>query len=173
MFEAPKSSHLINSWKSLGIGFVAVAIVVIGLIALSMSGDNKPVELVGVIRAGDPMFDWYRGYLKLENPKIQMGKSFTGSRMVMFSATIRNGGEKMLDVVEVQLSLFNQDQLVWETVRTPIRPEKRHYTPAIDPLEGRGFTLYMEEIPEKWHATNAEIDLYGFRFKSSESTMIF
>lgn len=169
MFEVPKRSYSINFWKSLVIGFLVVAIVVIGLIALSVSGDNETVEIVGVIRAGDPMFDWYRGYLKLENPKIQMGKSFTGSRMVMFSAIIRNGGEKMVDVVEVQLSLFNDDQLVWKTVRTPIRSEKSNYTPAIEPLEGRGFTLYMEEIPEKWHATSAEIDLYGFRFESSES----
>ena len=169
MFEVPKRSYSINFWKSLVIGFLVVTVVAIGLIALSMSGDNETVELVGVIRAGDPMFDWYRGYLKLETPKIQMGKSFTGSRMVMFSAIIRNGGEKMVDVVEVQLSLFNSDQLVWKTVRTPIRPEKSNYTPEIEPLEGRGFTLYMEEIPEKWHATNAEIDLYGFRFKSSEA----
>ena len=169
MFEVPKRSRSTNFWKSLVIGFLVVTVVAIGLIALSMSGDNETVELVGVVRAGDSMFDWYRGYLKLENPKIQMGKSFTGSRMVMFSAIIRNGGEKIVDVVEVQLSLFNSDQLVWKTVRTPIRPEKSNYTPEIEPLEGRGFTLYMEEIPEKWHATNAEIDLYGFRFKSSES----
>ena len=169
MFEVSKRARPTNFWKSLVIGFLVVAVVVIGLIALSMSGDNETVELVGVVRAGDSMFDWYRGYLKLENPKIQIGKNFTGSRMVMFSAIIRNGGEKMVDVVEVQLSLFNYDQLVWKTIRTPIRPERSNYTPEIEPLEGRGFTLYMEEIPEKWHATNAEIDLYGFRFKPSES----
>ena len=163
MFEAPEKSRSVDLWKSLVLGVLVVAIVVTGLIALLMTGDSTKVELAGVIRAGDPTFDWYRGYLKLEDPKIQMGKSFTGSRVVMFSAIIRNGGEKMVDVVEVELSFFNYDELVWKTVRTPIRPEPRnYYTPAIEPLEERGFTLYLEEIPKKWQATNAELDIFGF-----------
>ncbi len=169
MFEAPEKSRSVDLWKSLVLGVVAVAIVVTGLIALLMTGDSTKAELAGVIRAGDPTFDWYRGYLKLEDPKIQMGKSFTGSRVVMFSAIIRNGGEKMVDVVEVELSFFNYDELVWKTVRTPIRPEPRNYTPAIEPLEERGFTLYLEEIPKKWQATNAELDIFGFRFTSPGS----
>ena len=169
MFEAPEKSRSVDLWKSLVLGVLVVAIVVTGLIALLMTGDSTKVELAGVIRAGDPTFDWYRGYLKLEDPKIQMGKSFTGSRVVMFSAIIRNGGEKMVDVVEVELSFFNYDELVWKTVRTPIRPEPRNYIPAIEPLEERGFTLYLEEIPKKWQATNAELDIFGFRFTSPGS----
>ena len=169
MFEAPEKSRSVDLWKSLVLGVLVVAIVVTGLIALLMTGDSTKVELAGVIRADDPTFDWYRGYLKLEDPKIQMGKSFTGSRVVMFSAIIRNGGEKMVDVVEVELSFFNYDELVWKTVRTPIRPEPRYYTPAIEPLEERGFTLYLEEIPKKWQATNAELDIFGFRFTSPGS----
>ncbi len=169
MFEAPEKSRSVDLWKSLVLGVLAVAIVVAGLIALLMIGGSKKVELAGVIRAGDPTFDWYRRYLELEDPKIQMGKSFTGSRVVMFSAIIRNGGEKMVDVVEVELSFFNYDELVWKTVRTPIRPEPGNYTPAIEPLEERGFTLYLEEMPERWQATNAELDIFGFRFTSPGS----
>ena len=138
-------------------------IAVLLILFLTPGAEEKP-ELMGVFRSGDSNYEWYRDYLDLRNPKVQMGKNMAGNRVVMFSAVIKNAGEKMLDVVEIELSFFNYEEPVWETVRIPIRPERSNYTPPIESLEERGFTLYIEDIPRDWLASHAEMELHGFRF---------
>ena len=100
--------------------------------------------------------------MDLESLQVQMSKSLSGNRLVIFSAIIENNGERTVDVVEVELSFFNYDKLISSVVRTPLRPGT--YTPPIQTFEKRGFTLYVEDIPPHWLAQNAEIAFHGFRF---------
>jgi hypothetical protein len=95
-----------------------------------------------------------------------MGLNFAGKRIVKFAGIVENGGERDIDVVEVKLSFFNYDEVVWETTRTPIRPGP--YTPPVRPLSERAFAFYSEEIPEGWKASHAEMSLAGFRFLESQ-----
>ena len=145
------------------------ALILIAVVALLIYDSRRPraesEELTGVIRAGDPMFDWYENYLRLEEDtlRIELGQNFAGQRMVMFSGVIDNGGERTVDVVEVKLVLFNYEEPVWEATRRPVQPGP--YTPPIPPLGRRSFTLYLGEFPDEWHAGNAEMSINGFRFR--------
>ncbi|MDA2936958.1 hypothetical protein MYX75_01675 [Acidobacteria bacterium AH-259-A15] len=171
MFEAqekqgPRSPIF---WKILVVSvFLFVGLAVLLVFTLEPGAKNK-VELTGVLRGGDPDYQWYGKYVKLKNPQIKMTRNFAGNRMVIFSGIIENNGEKTLDAVEVELNFFNYDQLVLKTTRTPIRPGPGTYTPPIEPLEQRGFTLYMENFPEDWLASRAEMAIHGFRFLSQPS----
>ena len=166
MFEPTEKSRSKNFWKVLICSFVLFAGVVAVLVFFLTPGAQGKTELTAVLRPGNSNYEWYNRYVSLKNPQIQMGKNIAGQRIVMFSAVIQNQGEKMLDVVEIEIKFYNYEELVWKTIRTPIRPERGNYTPAIEPLEERGFAVYIENIPEGWLASHAEMDMHGFRFVS-------
>jgi len=162
MFEQPQQKKSSLVWKIMPLALILFAILVAGAIYLTQFDQVELEELSGVLYKGDPNFDWYEKYVELTNPKIEMGLNFAGKRIVKFAGLIENEGEKTLDIVEVKLSFFNYDELVWETTKTPVRPGP--YTPAIPPLSNRSFSLYFEKIPEGWKASHAEMSLQGFRF---------
>ena len=164
MFETPTRSRTGLFWKvMLGVGF-AVGAAAVAAITFYESEPEEPAKpLTGILHRGDPDYDWYREHLDLKNTRKRMAKNLAGKRMAIFSGVVENNGEKTLDVVEVKLAFFNYDKHVWDTVRTPIRPGR--YTPPIDSLSQRGFTLAVQDIPKGWLATHAEMDIHGFRFK--------
>lgn len=146
------------------LSIVLFAGIIVLFVYLLQPGERVKVDLSGVLHEGDADYEWYEKYVELRDPKLQMGKNFAGSRMVMFAAVIENNGEKFLDVVEVELNFFNYEKLVWTTTRVPILPGTGSYTPPIEPLAQRGFTLYMDQIPSDWQASHAEMEIQGFRF---------
>lgn len=154
-------------WPIVGLSTLVFIGVVAALIILMRPQETTDIPLEGVLREGNGQYGWYEKYIQLKKPEIQMGQNFAGKRMVIFSGIIENGGERALDVVEVELKFFNYDKLVWRTRRIPIKPGR--YTPPIEPLQQRGFTLYMENIPEDWLASHAEMAVSGFRFAPGPS----
>lgn len=166
LFETVQTEKPNRLWKILPLAALVFAAIVALFFVLFQAKPVARDQITGTLRAGDPDFDWYSKYVSLRKPQVQMGKNFAGHRMVMFSGVIENNGEKALDVVEVKLIFFNYNTPVWETTRLAIRPGSGSYTPAIAPLEQRGFALYVQDIPEDWRATNAEMSLNGFRFKA-------
>ena len=162
MFEQRQTERNTLIWKVLPLALGVFAILVAAAIYLSTGEQVEVGELDGVFHKGDADYDWYSQYVELKNPKIEMGLNFAGKRIVKFAGLIENNGEKSLDVIEVKLSFFNYDELVWETTRTPIRPGP--YTPPVEPLSNRAFSFLMEKIPEGWKANEAEMSLEGFRF---------
>ncbi|MFQ5738552.1 MAG: hypothetical protein ACE5JX_06030 [Acidobacteriota bacterium] len=162
MFETrPKRDSTL--WKVLPLGALLFGALVLFFVYLGRSQQTSHEPLTGILREPSPDYRWYSKYVTLEKGGIKMGKNFAGKRMVMFAGVVDNGGEKSLDVVEVKLTLFNHDEPVWSAVRVPIRPGP--YTRPIPPLQKRGFTLYLEDIPGTWRATNAEMEISGFRFQ--------
>lgn len=166
MFEQPKRkgvSPLIKIMPVAVVIFVAIAGV---MIYLTQADQDQLPELSGVLHQGDPDYDWYRKYVELTNPKVQMGLNFAGNRMVILSGIVENGGERSLDVVELKVAFFNYEKLISEMTRTPIRPGR--YTPPIPPLSKRAFTFYVEKIPKNWGASHAEMSIAGLRFVQSK-----
>jgi len=162
VFESQEKARSPHFWKIIilaGLLFVAVT----GLVLFSLQqGVQEEAPLTGILHAGNPDYDWYGKYMGLDNPQVKMGKNFAGNRFVIFSAIIENNGERAVDVVEVQLSFFNYDELISSVIRTPLRPGT--YTPPIRTFEKRGFTISVEGIPPNWLAQNAEIAIHGLRF---------
>ena len=148
----------------MALAVVLFAAMVAAAVYLQGPAEREEIDLNGVVEAGNPDYEWYQKYVDLRDAKIKMGLNFAGKRMVIFSGIIENNGERALDVVQVDLSFFNYEKLVWKTMRTPIIPGSGGHTPPVEPLEQRGFTLYMENIPEGWLASHAEMAIHGFRF---------
>ncbi len=166
MFQTDTSAPNKEHWKIL---------VPVGLAAILLAGvvifmhEPKPrqrEELTGVLREGHSDYGWYREHVSLTRPRLQMAKNLAGNRMAIFSATIENQGERVLDVVEMKMTFFNYDTPVWETTRTPIRPGA--YTAPIEPMKKRSFTFYIQDLPRDWMASRAEMDINGFRFTASQ-----
>ncbi|GAB4111957.1 MAG: hypothetical protein Kow001_13680 [Acidobacteriota bacterium] len=164
MFQQTTRSPRSSWWKFLPVAVALAAGIAALVVYLGRSGAAPPEELSGVLRAGDPNFEWYSKYVELVSPKIEMGLNFAGNRILILSGVIRNQGEKVLDVVEIKVVFFNYENPVQETVRVPIRPGP--YTPPIPPLSDRAFSFYIEKLPEGWLASHAEMSIHGFRFKS-------
>jgi len=161
MFETPKTTKS-PAWKYLPIGG-GIFLLLAGL-AIYFSGirHQEPKEITGVLRAADDDFKWYKQYVELKDPRLSMSLNMAGKRMVTLSGVIENYGEKTLDVVEIKVVFFNYETPVWETERMPIQPGP--YTPPIPPLSKRSFTFFVENIPEDWLASHAEMSINGFRF---------
>ncbi len=162
MFESedkPRSPHF---WRIIAIAVVLFVAITGLLMFFLQQGVQEEAPLTGILHAGDPDYDWYGKYMDLESPQVQMSKSLSGNRLVIFSAIIENNGERAVDVVEVELSFFNYDTRISSVIRTPLRPGT--YTPPIRTFEKRGFTLYVEDLPPNWLAQSAEIAILGFRF---------
>jgi hypothetical protein len=166
MFQQTSRSPRSAWWKFLPLAVALCAGIAALVVYLGRSGTAPAEELAGVLRAGDPMFEWYSKYVELVSPKIEMGLNFAGNRILILSGVIRNQGEKVLDVVEIKVVFFNYENPVQEMVRVPIRPGP--YTPPITPLSDRAFSFYIEKLPEGWLASHAEMSIHGFRFKSGD-----
>ncbi len=164
MFETRTGSRTGFFWKViLGVGCGVSAVAAAAIAFYEPTPEEPPKPLIGIFHQGDPDFAWYRQHLELRNPRVKMAKNLAGKRMVIFSGVVDNRGEKALDVVEIKLAFFNYEEHVWDTVRTPFKPGR--YTPPIDSLSQRGFTLYVQDVPKGWLASHAEMDIHGFRFK--------
>lgn len=161
MFEIRRkqASELRKVLPLAGVVFLAV---VGSIVYLAERGASVPEVPEGILRDGSPDFDWYSKYVELTDTRVQMGESFAGKPIAIFSGIIENNGERALDVIELKMAFYNYDELLWETLRIPIRPGGR--TPPIKTFERRGFTIYIENLSEDWHATTAEVSINGFRF---------
>jgi hypothetical protein len=162
MFENQRKRSSSPFLKMIPLALVVFIGLVSAVLYFGTRSEQQVEELTDVLHSGDADFEWYKKYVELENPKIQMGLNFAGNRIVMFSGVIKNGGEHSLDVVELEIVFLNYDDPVWNTTRVPIRPGP--YTPAIPALTERAFSFYIEDIPEGWMAGHAEMAISGFRF---------
>ena len=165
MFEAPRPKNL-----GLRLKIVLITGCLLGaslgiVVYLNQNAQEKPAPLKGVARAQDNDFLRYSPLIPIES-NIKMGKSFRGKRTVIFAGAVTNNSERLLDVIEVKLTLFNANEPVFGTIRTPIQPGR--YTPPIGLGETRGFTLYLEKFPRTWLASRAEITLNGLRLAAVE-----
>ncbi len=155
-----ESSSLL--WKILPLAVILVGVMIAATFYLL---DDPPEALempTNIARVGDPNYQWYSKYVTLESRGIKMAKNIAGRRMVIFSGVVENGGDRILDTVEVKLTLFNAHEPVLEVAKLPIRPGA--YTPPIAPLRRRAFTMYLEDLPGNWWASRAEMEIVGFRF---------
>jgi hypothetical protein len=165
MFEREKS-RVSPFWKFTPAA-IAVIVALTGVVVyLAYLDKPESGELSGVLREGDDQFDWYHPYVELFDEKLQMGLSFAGKRIVMFSGVIANRGERRIDVVELKVVFYNYEEPAAELIRTPIRPGP--YTPPVQALAERAFSFYIEDIPPNWLSAHAEMSLHGLRFVDAD-----
>ncbi len=167
MFKTSLPSRSGRLWKILPV-VAGVTIATIATVAyLSRETGESDQPLLGIVRSDHADFERYLQSVQLEDRGTKMLKNLTGKRIVGFAGAITNHNDRPLDVVEIRLILFNAHEAVFETIRTPIKPGA--YTPPILSGKTRGFTLYLEDFPQSWWASRAEMEISGIRLAGSAS----
>jgi hypothetical protein len=153
---------------ALGIFLVAAAgLVVWGRYHRAPAGAERaevsPVP--GLRRAGEPGFEYYKTRVRLSDVKAQLGINYAKSRIAIVSGNIANEGDRKLEALELHIALYDiYDKLSKERVATPLRPGvgiKR----AMNPLEKRPFTVWIEPIEQLWNPKRVEIEITGLKYQ--------
>lgn len=129
-------------------------------------GPNPAVSAVeGMLRPGDPNFEYYRNYVRITDVKASLGINIIKNRIAIISGFITNEGDRKLDAVELHISLYDvYGNLSKERTATPLRPGIGLNRP-MDPLERRDFTVWIEPIEQLWNPKRMEIELTGLRYR--------
>jgi hypothetical protein len=127
---------------------------------------NPDLRVVpGIVRAGNPDFEYYKNYVRIQNVKAELGVNFAQSRIAIISGIIANEGDRKLEAVELHIALYDvYDKLSKERDATPLRPGVGINRP-MDPLEKRGFTVWIEPIEHFWNPKRLEIELTGLKYQ--------
>lgn len=114
----------------------------------------------GVVRPGQPLFNQYEKYLKITRAEGQVSENLIGGRQAVVAGEVRNGGLRVVDVLELRATLFGSDGgAVLSFVKTPIKPE----TPLLS-MEVRRFSVWVEPFPKEWTEGRVDVEINGFRF---------
>jgi hypothetical protein len=129
----------------------------------AIEGQLGPVP--GMLRAGDPGFEYYKKYIRLSDVKATLGINFAKSRIAIVSGIINNEGDRKLEALEMHLALFDVYQkLSAERTRTPLRPGVGMNRP-MEPLEKRDFTVWIEPIEQLWNPKELVVEITGLKYQ--------
>jgi len=151
----------------------AVLAVVVGAVFLYVRYQQKnppvlgsgPPVIPGLVRPGEPDFEYYKGKIRIENVKASLGINFAQSRIAIISGIIANEGDRELVALEMHISLYDvYDKLAKERTATPLRPGIGLKRP-MDPLERRSFTVHIEPIDQLWNPQRMEIEITGLKYQ--------
>lgn len=119
----------------------------------------------GMVRAGDPSFEYYKNKIRLIDVKAGLGVNFAKSRIAIISGIIHNEGDRKLEALELHIALYDvYDKLSKERIASPLRPGVGIKRP-MDPLEKRPFTVWMEPIEQLWNPGRVEIEITGLKYQ--------
>jgi len=128
-------------------------------------GADEPVIIPGLVRPGNPDFEYYLRKVSLTGVRATLGTNFAKNRIAIISGIINNDGDRKLEALEIHVSLYDvYNKLSKERTATPLRPGigiKR----AMDPLEKREFTIWIEPIEQLWNPRRVEVEITGLKYK--------
>lgn len=157
------------------IPFLALGVVVIAGTALFLyvrhqenvtpAGPAGPVHVEGIVRAGDPSFEYYKSRVKIERVRASLSITFSKARVATVSGLIVNDGDRHLDAVEMKIGLYDvYGKLSKEKTAFALRPGLGiAYTP-MEPLEKRFFAINVENIEQLWNPQHVEYEVTGLKF---------
>jgi len=151
-------------------GIVAVMAVAVFFLARNQKEipappSGAPIYIPGLVHPGEPNFEYYRKYIRIENTKASLGITFSRARIAMISGVIANEGDRKLEAVEVKVTLYDvYGGLSKEGLRYPVQPGLPPYKP-MEPLEKRGFTVNFESIEQLWNPGKVVVELTGLKYQ--------
>ncbi|MEE2839306.1 MAG: hypothetical protein VYC91_02140, partial [Acidobacteriota bacterium] len=88
MFKAQVAGRSSHFWKFIIASAALLAVVLSIVVFLLQQSGSDQTPLTGILREGDPDYQWYQKYIRLKEPQVKMTSSFSGNRLVLFSAII-------------------------------------------------------------------------------------
>ncbi|MBI2822735.1 MAG: hypothetical protein HYX74_10970 [Acidobacteria bacterium] len=119
-------------------------------------------DVEGLLRPGEAEFEEYRPHVTLEIQKSTLARNFAGNRMVMVSGTIHNGSDRLLEAVQLEISLRSADKLVAQQTRLVVSPGR---TKPVAPQTDFPFTAWIEQVPDDWFGS-ADVQINGLKFSA-------
>ncbi len=167
--ETQKSFRPATLFISLGV--IAVALVGIYFLvryqkSIQPQASTGPVVVPGLLRPGEPNFEYYRDKIKVENVKATLAISFSGARIAMISGILVNDGDRKLDAVEMHIKLFDAfGKPSKEKTGFALRPGAGYSSQPMEPLEKRTFTIGIESVEQYWNPKQIEYEITGLKYQ--------
>ncbi len=125
-----------------------------------------PVVIPGMLRPGDPNFEYYKNKIRIENVKASLGITFSKARVAFVSGVISNEGDRKLEALELKITLYDlYDKVSKERVATPLRPGIGLNNRPMEPLEKRTFSIGVESIEQLWNPKRLELEITGLKYQ--------
>ncbi len=125
-----------------------------------------PVVVPGMLRPGDPNFEYYKNKIRIENVKASLGITFSKARVAFVSGIIANEGDRKLEALELKITLYDlYDKVSKERVATPLRPGLGLNNRPMEPLEKRTFSIGVESVEQLWNPKRLEIEITGLKYQ--------
>jgi hypothetical protein len=126
---------------------------------------SGPVVIPGMLRPGDPNFEYYKNKVRLENVKASLGINFAQSRIAIIEGNMANEGDRKLEALELHIALYDvYNKLSKERTATPLRPGVGLNKP-MEPLERRYFRVNIEPIEQLWDPKTLQIEITGLKYQ--------
>ena len=124
-----------------------------------------PITVPGMVHAGDPNFEYYKKYVKIENARATLSITFSKTRVATASGIISNEGDRKLEAVELKVTLYDvYGNVSREVNRYAVRPGLPPNRP-MEPLEKRTFGINIESVEQLWNPNKIQIEMTGLKYQ--------
>jgi hypothetical protein len=100
----------------------------------------------------------YTQHLKLSKVEMKATTNYVGAAVIEILGEITNGGNRPLELVELNCVFYDPSGLVVWRERVPIVRRR------LDPGESRSFRLPFESIPESWNQAMPQLVIASIAF---------
>ncbi len=126
---------------------------------------SGPINVPGIERAGDPNFEYYKKYVKIENARAGLSITFSKTRVATITGIISNEGDRKLEAVELKVTLYDvYGGVSKEVTRYAVRPGLPPNRP-MEPLEKRTFGINIEAVEQMWNPQKVQIEMTGLKYQ--------
>ena len=123
----------------------------------------------GLLRAGNPEFDRYQDFFRIDSVKGTIVFNFANDRAIMIAGVFENRGEKYVEAAEIKLTFLDPEgKLIKERIAAPLRPETGMKMP-MKGLERRSWSVRFENMPVDLKVGDLTVVLTGLKFASKKS----
>ena len=129
-----------------------------------VQGEQPYIPPEGLLHAGNPEFDRYQDFFRIDSVKGKIIFNFANDRAIMVTGMFENRGEKYVEAAEVKLTFLDPEgKLIKERVAAPLRPEIGLKVP-MKGLERRSWGVRFDNMPVDLKVGDLTVVLTGLKF---------
>jgi hypothetical protein len=165
----PKQQSATLVKVGIALAVLAVAAVAVFFYARFQPPPEKaagPIVVPGMLRPGDPNFEYYKNKIRIEEVKASLGITFSKARIAIISGLISNEGDRKLEAIELHITLYDvYGKFSKDRTTIPIRPGLGLGSKPLEPLQKRTFSVGIESVEQLWNPKKLEIEITGLKYQ--------